>query len=49
MSSFCHGNHFQIGDILGCEAQSCEVGVGELGESLLVEGSFEILESECAG
>lgn len=34
--------------LLGCEAESLEVGGGELGEAFAVEGLFEKLEGECA-
>jgi hypothetical protein len=46
---FCLADLEEVVDLLLLEAEGLEVGGGELGESLLVEGRFEPLECEGAG
>ena len=48
MLLFCLADLGEVVDFTLVEAECLEVGYGELGESLLVEGRFEPLECEGA-
>ena len=46
MGGFVDGDFFEVGVEGGVEAGACEVGLGEVLETLLIEGVFEMLKGE---
>lgn len=46
MGHFVDGDLFEVGVESGVEAGACEVGLGEVLETLLIEGVFEMLKGE---
>lgn len=46
MGHFVDGDLFEVGVERGVEAGACEVGLGEVLETLLIEGVFEMLQGE---